>query len=289
MFGQENPDTSIQRVSSKYINQLSSTADRMEKKLSANSEKALKNLKREEENIKRKLQKIDSSSAAALFANAEEKYKNLEQRIQYPSPQQYIPRLDSLSTSLKFLQTNPQWLPQDSNVKETLETALSKTKLLDEQLQKADEIRKFIKERKEELKDQLEKFGYTNELKRLNKQAYYYAQQVKEYKEILNDPKRLGKKTLELLSKTKLFKDFFRRNSMLASMFRIPGVPNDPSYAASLSGLQTRTQVNGFIQQQIPLSGSTGIQQVRQQMQQAQNQLTQLEWQHKWNVMAKYR
>ena len=74
-----------------------------------------------------------------------------------------------------------------------------------------------------------------------------------------------------------------RRNSMLASLFRLPGDPNDPAYIASLAGLQTRVQVNNLIQQQIAsrwsqcagtvsARHSTGVQ---SQMQQLKNKLMQ--------------
>src|SRR5213078_194156 len=102
---------------------------------------------------------------------------------------------------------------------------------------------------------QLEQLGLVKELKRYNKEVYYYSEQLKEYKSVLNDPDKIEKKTLALLSKTKLFQDFMKKNSMLASLFRMPGDPNDPTYLASLTGLQTRTQVSNLIQQQISSGG----------------------------------
>jgi hypothetical protein len=66
-----------------------------------------------------------------------------------------------------------------------------------------------------------------------------------------------------------------RKNSMLASLFRLPD-PDDPSYAANLAGLQTRAQVNNLIQQQISSGGPNAMQQFQQNMQNAQSQLQQL-------------
>ena len=65
------------------------------------------------------------------------------------------------------------------------------------------------------MKQQLERLGMVKKLKQFNKQVYYYAAQIKEYREILKDPKKTEKKALELLAKTKLFQDFMRKNSML--------------------------------------------------------------------------
>jgi hypothetical protein len=92
-------------------------------------------------------------------------------------------------------------------------------------------------------------------LKKLNKQVYYYSEQLNEYKAMLTDHKKAERKAIELLSKTKLFKDLHAKSSMLASLFRLPGDPNDPLSQAGLAGLQTRVQVNNLIQQQIGAGG----------------------------------
>ena len=68
-----------------------------------------------------------------------------------------------------------------------------------------------------------------------------------------------------------------RKNSMLASLFRMPADdPNDPTYIASLAGLQTRAQVNALIQNQIAAGGPGAQQQVNQNLQAAHAQLQQL-------------
>lgn len=148
---------------------------------------------------------------------------------------------------------------------------------LQNQFQKAEEIKKFIKERKQYLKNHLEKLGLTKELKKFNKQAYYYSAQVNEYKQILKDHKKAEQKAIELLSQAKLFKDFMRNNSQLASLFRLPGsnTGNTPG-AASLAGLQTRAQVNTLIQQQVTTGGPNGQAQFSRNMQQAQSKLNEL-------------
>jgi len=126
------------------------------------------------------------------------------------------------------------------------------------------------------LQQEFEQLGLVRELKKYNKELYYYSEQLKEYKQVLSDPIKFEKKAIELLSKTKVFQDFMRKNSMLASLFRIPGDPNDPTYLASLTGLQTRVQVNNLIQQQIASGGPNAQAQLQQGIQQAQSQMQQL-------------
>lgn len=274
---QDTTATSLQQLPEKYFKVVSSKAASLETKLDKKSEKALAQLQKQEEKLKKKLSKIDSLAAKNIFGNISDKYKQLEEKLKSPGKlTQYIPHLDSVASSLNFLNQTPQLLNQAKEVKEKLKDAIGKVNALKNQLQKAEDIKKFLKERKQYLKEQLEKFGLAKHLRKINKQIYYYSQQINEYKGILKDPKKIEKKALEILSKTKWFQDFFKKNSMLASLFRMPGDPNDPSYTASLAGLQTRVQVNNLIQQQIRSGGPNARQQFQQNIQAAQAQLNQL-------------
>lgn len=272
---QPDPD-SILKIPSDYLDKVSSTANQLEQKLEQKTDKALEALIKQEAKMKKKLEKIDSLKAKEVFGNAEQKYQELKQRLTKITGKQYIPSLDTLTTSLKFLQQNPQLISKVKEGEQKLKDAFSKVNGLEDKFQKAEEIKKFLKERKQFLKDQLSQFGFAKELKKLNKQVYYYAGQINEYKEILKDHKKAEAKAIELLSKTKLFQDFMRKNSMLASLFRMPGDPNDPLAQANLAGLQTRAQVNNIIQQQLASGGPNAQQQFQQNLQQAQSQLNQL-------------
>jgi hypothetical protein len=269
--------SSIQPVSNKYLESVAGRADKLDEKLDRKSQKALEQFQKQEEKIKRKLSKIDSSKAASVFNNAADKYKSLEEKLNKGVLSKgYNASLDTILTSFKFLQQNPEWLSKAKDTKEKLQDAVGKVNGLQSRFQKAEEIKKFLKERRQYLKDQLGQLGFAKELKHLNKQAYYYSQQLNEYKEVFKDHKKAEKKAIELLSKTKLFKDFLHKNSELASLFRLPGNPDDPVTQASLAGLQTRAQVNGLIQQQLASGGAGAQAQFQQNMQQAQGQLNQL-------------
>ena len=257
----------------KYAISVGEKAKKLEDKLVNKSMKVLSSMQKQEEKIYKKLLSTkDSLIARSKLAELNGKYSALKDKLKNPplisKAQQYIPRLDSLSTSLKFL--------DQSGIGGKVKDALSRTSALQDKFEQAEEIKKFIRERKEQLKQQLEKLGMVKQLKQINKQIYYYAAQVKEYKEILKDPKKIEKKALELLAKTKFFQDFMKKNSMLASLFRMPGDPNDPDYLASLSGLQTRAQVNAIVQQQIGSGGPNAQQVFNQNLQSAQSQMNAL-------------
>lgn len=271
-------DSTSSVVSISYINAVSNKAENVKSKIANSGEKELKKLQRQEERIQKKLAKIDSTQAKELLDNSREAYKNLETKFNSVKGKygKYIPSLDTLSSSLKFLHENPQFLTAAKDAKKKLDEALGKTKELQSQLAKAENIRQFLKERREYLKNQLEQFGFAKQLKKINKQVYYYSQQLNEYKSLLKDHKKAERKAIELLSKTTIFKDFMRKNSELASLFRLPGDPADPTSSASLAGLQTRSQVNNLIQQQIASGGSNAQQEFQQNVQQAQSQLNEL-------------
>ena len=266
------------KLPSTYLDNISSKAASLEQKLDKKATKALRQLQKQEDRIKSKLAKKDSLKAAAVFGNAQQQYDQLEQKLTAKtSLQQYIPSLDTLSTSLKFLQQNPHLLSSGKDVQQKLQDATGKVQSLQTQLQYAEDVKKFLKELRQYLKDQLANLGFAKELKKINKQVYYYSAQVSEYKALLKDHRKAEKKALELLSKAKLFQNFMRKNSMLASLFRLLGDPADPAtQQASLAGLQTRAQVSGMIQQQITAGGPNAQQQLQQNLQGAQTQLNEL-------------
>ncbi|MBI5370930.1 MAG: hypothetical protein HZA79_02760 [Sphingobacteriales bacterium] len=275
LFSQDTASKAGQ-VSPKYLDAVCAGSSGLSKKLDKRANKALRLFKKQEAKLQSKLAKADSAAARAVFAGAEQKYKELEQKMKGGELKQYIPQVDSLATSLKFLQANPQFLKEAEVVREKLKEAMGKMEALKGQLKKAEDIKQFLKERKQYLKEQLSRFGLAKRLKKINKQVYYYSAQVNEYKAALKDPKKAGKKALELLSANKTFREFWKKNSQLASLFRMPGDPNDPTNAPSLAGLQTRAQVNALIQQQLAAGGPAAQAQFQQNLQQAQSQLSQL-------------
>lgn len=276
VFAQTNSDSLISRIDPERLSSsIERKVSKLEKQIVAKSEKTLIRMQKEEEKVYKKLiASRDSLEAKARLAEIREHYATLTEKIKnpigsksLPAVNDYIPNLDTLSTALKFLGNNNL----NGNIKETL----SKVESLNGRLQQADEIKQFISERKEQIKQAWSQLGIAKDLTKINKDVYYYSQQIKEYKEILKDPKKIERKAIELLSKTKAFQDFIKKNSLLASMFRIPNDPNS-SVQASLAGLQTRAQINSLVQSQISSGGANGLQSFQQNVQQAQAQLQQL-------------
>lgn len=278
--GNEQGDTLVAPaivLSSHYIDQVAAKSGKLNHQLDKKTNKLLRRWQKEERRIAGRLGRVDSIGASQLTTGLQERLNTLKQGVvQGAAPGNYIPSLDTLSSSLHFLQQHPAFFKNNKLPVGKLQSAIGQSAQLGDRFQQAEQVKRFIAERKQLLRERLENLGFAKQLRRLNKQAYYYSAQVEEYKSLLKDHRKAERKALEYLSKTKLFKDFMRKNSQLASLFRLPGNAVDPGSAASLAGLQTRVQVNNLIQQQLAAGGPNALSQAQQNMQEAQARLNEL-------------
>lgn len=274
-FGQDTALAPNAPLPAAYLDKVSGRISSIEQKLDKHTLKALTALEKQEQKMRSKLARLDSAKAKEVFNDIQEHYSSIKQKLEHPEGlTSYIPYFDTLKTSLKFLSQHKELLSKADDIEDKLEGTLSKVKGLENSLAGAETVKAFIQERKAYLKEQLQNLPFTKELQKLNKQAYYYTAQIAEYKEIIKDPKKIERKAIELLSKTKLFQDFIQKNSQLASLFGVPG--DDPTSSASLAGLQTTAQVNSLIQGRLASGGPGARAVLRENMQAAQDQLTQL-------------
>jgi hypothetical protein len=212
------------------------------------------------------------------LTDATGKYNELSQQIKNKTPGinkiisgVYNPYMDSLGTSLSFLK-------QFNGISDKVNNPLKNFDLLQGNLQESEKIKAFIAERKNQIKELLSKYTHLpgalkNEYDKLNKTAYYYSAQVQEYKSMLKDKKKIEQKALTLLNKLPAFQKFMKQNGQLASLFRI-NENLDP--AQSLAGLQTRSSVQGIIQQRISGGGPNAMQIVQQNIAQAMSEINKL-------------
>lgn len=280
-FSQSKIDSLLGKLDpQKFAASITKKAKKLEDKILQKSLNVLTKLQKQEEKLyKKMLNGKDSLLAKTKIREIRERYNAVSGKMTKPVISrritQYIPLLDTFTTTLKLLDEN--------GVAGKIKEALTKTQSLQSRLDQAEAIKTFLRERKQQLKEQFEKLGLSKQLKRINKEVYYYSQQVNEYKAILSDPKKIEKKVIELLSKTKFFQDFMSRNSVLASLFPMPGGGSlNQSGQAGFAGLQTRAQVTGFIQQ-AGFNGTLSANQLQRNIQNIQSQLTQIR-----NKIAQY-
>lgn len=278
----QDSSSSVSRILSfpdKVFGRIDKEASSFEQKLNRNTEKYLNKLQRQEERLKHKLWKQDSTKAKEVFGDVKDRYDQLRNTLHNKEQQSnlsvYSGHLDSLTTAMNFLQSNPL-LKEGDALTQKVTGNIKNISSLKNSLNQTDYIRKQIAERQQQLKAQLQNIGLAKEFRKYRKEVFYYQQQVREYKEALEDPKKLGARLLTTAQKIPAFQKFFDQNSQLASLFRLPGnpLPNSAGVANTF-GLQTRFDVQNMIQQRIG-TGPEAQQYVQQQIQTAQNEFQKL-------------
>ena len=269
----------LQNIPKHYITTVENKIDKYTNRITNKTEKTLTKLARWENKIRQLLQKASPETEQRLFGNnqltfvtALEKYKQGE-AIMANRKAKYDEYRDKLTTSIKYLEEKKQLL--NTKLLQPIQDAKEKLQQLDDEQTQAEAIDQFIKERKKQLIDQsLQYIGKSKYLQKINKEAYYYVETIRNYKEIFSDKKKAEETALTLLNKIPAFQKFIQENSMLASLFRMPG--NGTGNVASLAGLQTRASVNALIQNQIAAGGPNAQAQITQNIQAAQAELSKL-------------
>jgi myosin heavy subunit len=268
-------DSLLQQLPGKYLFQVEHKSHHIEEQVNKRTGKALARFVKQEKKMQAKLWKVDSVAAKNIFTRSIDKLNSLKSGLKNKVPGN-LPLggnadLDTLQNSLKFLEGAKDML---GSSKDKLSSATKSVQDLQGKLQQAEEVKAYIREHKQQLKEQLSQYtGFSKDLQKMNKEAYYYGEQVKEYKSLLKDKKKAEAKAVELLKKVPAFNTFLQQHSQLASLFNLSSASG--STAQNLEGLQTRSQVEQLIQQRIG-SSPAAQQAVSQQMEQARSQFTEL-------------
>lgn len=262
-----------------FVDQTSARIKKLDEQTNNATEKMLARLQQQEYKLSKKVRANDSLLHDQVFSNAAQFYQRLKVKLetvtdtnQVADLNEYIPYLDTLKTSFGFLSKQDDYF----NNPELMEARQILQKYQNT-LQITNTIKLEIQQREQQLKEQLQNLGFLKEFKSINKEVYYYQQQLSEYKAALKDPKKFEQKAIQLISQMSIFKEFMRKNSILASLFRIPD-SNDPSAFADITGAQTRNSVQELLSRRFSgLSGSGNMvspgQYMQQQVQAAQPQL----------------
>jgi hypothetical protein len=287
---QDSANKFIAQISSRYLGKVSKQSSVISKKIDKKTARLLRKLQKREAKLKTFLNQADSVNLGSFFAVAQAKYADLSNqllhKIRGPTVRmtgEYLPYLDSLKGSLSFLDKNKNLL--DPIKSEKLGNAVEGLNIVQGKLQQADLIKEFIRERKLQLADLISKFtslppGASRALNKYKSDAYYYAAQIRDYRDIYRDPEKLQRTALTLLNKIPAFQQFMKEHSELGGLFSLPG---NYGSALAISGLQTRDQVQQALAGQLG-SGANVSQVLSRQVQGAQSQLDQFK--QKLNVLG---
>lgn len=271
---------SLQDLPSKYISTIDNKIEKYSHRLSSKTEKTLTKLARWENKIKGLLEKASPETAQRLFGNNQTTFSTLLQKLKEGKTiaegykAKYDEYRDKLTTNIKYLQQQKENL--DNKLVKPVKDAAKKVNELEEDVANSEALEQFIKERKKQLIDESLKYiGKSKYLTKINKEAYYYVETLRNYKEIFSDKQKTEETALAILNKIPAFQKFVQQNSMLASLFRMPG-SGGTNNTANLAGLQTRVQMNALIQDRIAAGGPNAQAQIRENIQQAQAELNKL-------------
>ena len=118
--------------------------------------------------------------------------------------------------------------------------------------------------------------GKNKYLNKINKEAWYYAETMRNYKALFNDPAKVEQTAKDLLSKVPAFKNFAAQNSQLAAIFGIQGRSTATSTSTQvISGLQSRVSVQNAIRSSLSSNGNMQ-QMLRKNIQQAHTELNKI-------------
>jgi hypothetical protein len=269
----------------------SKTTD-LQQQLTRQTEHYLNRMARQEEKLRAQLYKTDSVKAAALYpqdpkqqyAAMLQKFKQDSSRVFTSMGPEYLARVDSLQGALGFLNKNPGVLNASPALQAKMQASLASVQQLQAKLQATDAIQQFIASRKAQIQQALSGYthlpsGITNAVAGYNSRAYYYADQVREYRSELNDPDKMMQTALVLLNKLPAFTGFMQKNSFLAGLF---GVPAGYGTEQGMVGMQTRDQVMNMIKSQIGQGGgsggaSSGASAIQSGLQSAQQDITKIQ------------
>ncbi|GGA87938.1 hypothetical protein GCM10011511_08830 [Puia dinghuensis] len=250
VFGQTG-DTAlsgINKLSAKTFDRIGAWAARTEKRITRQTAKHLDQLAKQESRLEKALYGRDSGAAKRLFGGSQQQYRAMLTTLlsssstnHLPALKEYLPVVDSLHAALHFLGGPGATTAGLSLGKlEAIGSAAGQLQQLEGRWQQARDVESFIRQREQQLSGQLTGQGLSKSLLRINKSAFYFQQQLVEYKSLLADRDRLQQKVLNSLRNSPAFQHFMQTNSYVGRMFSLPENYGSP---ASLSGLQTKTMV----------------------------------------------
>jgi hypothetical protein len=281
----------ISNFPSSFFRKANSEATNLNQKITQQTEKYLQRLAKKEEQLRKKMFRQDSAAAARTFGNNPIDYNALIQKLKGDTGAisskagsftgtTYIPYLDSIKTSIKFAQQNPQLFSNSAQWQGQLNGSLTQVQQLQAKIQATSQVQQLIQQRQAQIRQSLSQYthlppGLQSSYQGYSQQAYYYAAQLKEYKDELSNPDKLTQRALGILNQSPRFQSFMKSHSDLAGLFSIPG-GGGVSNPKALAGLQTRSVVQQQLQAQVSSGGPNAQQMVQQQIQSAKAQLQKL-------------
>jgi hypothetical protein len=269
---------SITQIPLQFVNETNKKIDKYSQRITNKTEKTLDKLTKLENRIHKLLLKANPAVAEQLFGEGRETFASMLAKIKEGKSlaenykAKYNEYSDKLSTNISFIETQRDQLSNKYIL--PLKKTKQKITQLEKDVAETETAERIIKERTKLLLQEAYKvLGKNRLLNKIGAENYYFAESIRNYKEIFQDSKQAEKLAFDILNKIPAVKEFVQQNSMLASLF---GSPSSGGSTASLAGLQTRASVNNLIQGRIAAGGPNAAAQISANMQAAQAELGKL-------------
>ncbi len=265
----------LRNIPVRSLTQINNKIDKYNQRITAKTEKTLIKLCRYENKIQQLLQKVNPGAAQRLFNNNQYTFASLLQKVQQGQTvtgnvtAQYNGYNYQLSTGLKYLNSRKNGL--DSELIKPVADADSRMDTLKKNLDNSEAVNQLIKQRKKQLTDECAKYMISSKyIQSINKEAWYYGETMKNYHQVFADPEKGEAALITAFNSIPAFRQFAQGNSRLASLFGMPAGYNN---SADLQALQTRSDMESLVQNNISAGGPNAQQLITQHLQDAQNKL----------------
>jgi hypothetical protein len=266
----KNFDNEISVISSTLIDKTEKKYRDFSTKIEKQNEKMIAKVQRLEEKIFRKHFNTDSNKTNSLIMSSRQRYQQLTQKIKNSRLaktsilKEYLPLSDSLQAGFSFIAERGATMfgVSDSELKRYTQLS-EQIKQFQKSVSSVSDIKLFLKERSTFISQQLNLPANNRLIKKMKQDIFYFTRQWEEYKSMLNDPDKLMKHVMLALRENDEFKNFMASNSMIASLFQIPG--NSPLNSNPIPGLQTISGTQQLLARNISTPGMNPSQFISQQ------------------------
>jgi hypothetical protein len=251
----------------KFLHQLQQKTGAIEKRLRKTTQRSLKKMARQEKKLYKTMLRHNPEAAQAIFTVPLDSFSNKQSTLANTAKAQtFHPWADSVATTLSFLQAQASVNSKVQSVCKKLPVAKQQLGQLDNRLSAATGLQSFITDRQHLLQQNI---AHLPDAKRLLKkyiqQANGYKAKVAAYKQMLSNRKKLEAATFNALGKIPAFKKFIAKHSYLGNLLQTTN-GNNGSYG------QTNSYINTLLANNSPMAQ----QQIRANVQAAQQQLESL-------------
>ena len=263
---------SASSISKRYVRTVQSKLLKTDADVTKKSVAMLRAFSRSENNICERLKRVDPKLGTELFSGSENLIGAFKDKFSTPLSAisgkvngSYFSYLDTVKTALRFIRQKQR----SSSDEKDLDKVAAMTDQIEGRFSQAQEVSDYLSDRMEALNKLTNRFGKIAGLSRMQKQVYYYKQQVQEYKSVLSDQTKLERKVLETLNRLPAFQQFMKQFGILGSLFDVSTNPGQQNIA----GLQSVNTVEQLIRKQVELMGPSGQAAATAGLQSAQDQL----------------